>query len=83
MGLLIRVVFAVVLIGVLAVIAWRVLHAMGLGPTVRRRHKCADCAHSRGIYPDGVICGFGAREVFKNDVHVANCVDHRRRARGA
>jgi hypothetical protein len=83
MGLLLRVVFALVLVGAFAVIAWRLLHDLGLVPSLRRSHKCEDCAHNRGIYPDGVICGFGAREVFKNDVHVANCVDHRRRARGA
>lgn len=83
MGLLIRILFGAALL-----LALVYLVARSLGVNFDRqpfsRHKCRDCAHCRGIVSDGVICGFGNREVFKNEVHIANCVDHRRRAaRGA
>ncbi|MBK8978889.1 MAG: hypothetical protein IPM29_23560 [Planctomycetes bacterium] len=37
--------------------------------------KCRGCRHARKLFPDGTLCGFGKREVFKNEVHVGNCVD--------
>ena len=43
--------------------------------------KCRSCYHCKRLFDDGVICRYGSREVFKNQVHVENCQDYRR-ARG-
>ena len=40
-----------------------------------RRFKCHDCLHQRRLFDDGVMCGFGDREVFKNARHIAMCGD--------
>jgi hypothetical protein len=40
-----------------------------------RRFKCHDCRHCRRLFDDGVMCGFGNREVFKNSRHIAMCGD--------
>jgi hypothetical protein len=44
----------------------------GGGP---RRFKCHDCMHQRKLFDDGVMCGYGDREVFKNARHIALCPD--------
>jgi hypothetical protein len=67
---LLRIVLPLVL---LVVIIWLGVRAFRVP-----QHKCADCRHRRKIFPDGTLCGFGKRETFKNEVHVANCVDHQR-----
>jgi hypothetical protein len=40
-----------------------------------RRFKCHDCRHCRRLFDDGVMCGYGNREVFKNARHIAMCGD--------
>ena len=40
-----------------------------------RRFKCHDCMHRRKSFDDGVMCGFGSSEVFKNSRHIAMCPD--------
>jgi hypothetical protein len=44
----------------------------------KSRFPCATCANCRGLFDDGAICAFGARETFKNETHIANCHDYRR-----
>jgi len=41
--------------------------------------KCATCSHCRRLFDDGVMCGFGHREVYKNPAQVDMCPDHERR----
>ena len=38
--------------------------------------KCRDCIHCRKLFRDGAMCGFGAREVFKNPAHIEMCPDY-------
>ena len=45
----------------------------------RRRFKCHDCRHARRLFDDGVMCGYGNREVFKNQRHIAMCPDWERK----
>jgi len=40
-----------------------------------RRRKCHDCQHLRRKFDDGVMCGYGAREVFKTLAHISMCSD--------
>jgi hypothetical protein len=48
---------------------------------VRRRRrpggqfKCRDCQHLRRSFDDGVMCGYGTREVFKTRVNIRMCGD--------
>ncbi len=70
----IQMILAALLLGGLL---WWALRASGLG--IGKRSKCADCVHCRKLFDDGTLCGFGPREVFKNEVQVNNCVDHRAR----
>ena len=42
-----------------------------------RRVKCYDCLHQRKLFDDGVMCGYGDSEVFKNKRHIALCPDWR------
>jgi len=37
--------------------------------------KCATCIHCRKLFHDGVRCGFGEKEVFKNPAQIAMCPD--------
>ena len=48
-----------------------------LGGRSTRRVKCHDCLHQRRLFNDGVMCGFGDSEVFKNKRHIAMCPDWR------
>ena len=43
------------------------------------RSKCYTCRHCRKLFEDGTLCGYGSREVFKNQVHVENCMDYERK----
>ena len=40
-----------------------------------RRFKCHDCQHLRKSFDDGVMCGYGSREVFKTPAHIRMCGD--------
>ena len=48
--------------------------------TRRSRFKCADCVHCGKLFDDGVLCRFNDKETFKNETHIGNCIDHKRRA---
>lgn len=37
--------------------------------------KCSTCRHAGLLDEDGVLCRYGARETFKNTVHIGNCLD--------
>jgi len=65
------VVFALAAVGLIAILC----KLFGPAP-VGSDAKCADCIHCRKLYRDGVLCGFGAREVFKNPTHIDMCPDH-------
>jgi hypothetical protein len=47
-----------------------------------RRFKCHDCEHLRRSFDDGVMCGYGASEVFKTRAHIRMCPDWTPRRRG-
>ena len=47
-----------------------------------RRFKCHDCEHLRRSFDDGVMCGYGSREVFKTRAHIRMCGDWTPRRRG-
>lgn len=40
-----------------------------------RKFKCHDCRYLRKTFDDGVMCGYGTSEVFKNPRHIAMCPD--------
>jgi hypothetical protein len=67
-------IFALAAVGLFAIV--RAMFASARGP---RDAKCADCIHCRKLYGDGVLCGFGAKEVFKNPAHIEMCPDHETR----
>lgn len=48
----------------------------------RGRVKCYDCLHQRKLFDDGVMCGYGDRQVFKNKRHIALCPDWRPNGKG-
>lgn len=58
---------AVVVILVLRAAPWR----RGGG----RRIRCDGCAHLRRRFDDGVMCGYGTKEVFKTSAHIRMCGD--------
>ncbi len=66
-----------VLIGilVLAAIAAVVLRGKGSRFKRGRRIKCDGCRHLRRKFDDGVMCGYGSREVFKTSAHIRMCGD--------
>jgi len=41
----------------------------------RRRFKCHDCRHLRRSFDDGVMCGYGTREVYKTPANIRMCGD--------
>ena len=41
----------------------------------RRRIRCDGCAHLRRRFDDGVMCGYGSKEVFKTSAHIHMCGD--------
>jgi hypothetical protein len=45
---------------------------------MRPRLKCATCCHSRKLFKDGSLCGYGPEETFKKVVHINNCLDYRK-----
>lgn len=61
-------------IALLAAIAYFIVRRRR-GGTAGKRLKCHDCRHARKLFDDGVMCGFGEREVFKNRRHIAMCPD--------
>ena len=65
------------LIGVLVVVGIVVVLGRAAGSRWRGagRIKCDGCRHLRRKFPDGVMCGYGSREVFKTMVHVRMCGD--------
>ena len=49
----------------------------GLGGGSRRSSfQCETCRSCGRLFDDGVLCQFQGRETFKNETHIANCVDH-------
>lgn len=42
--------------------------------------KCSTCRHAGLLDEDGVLCRYGARETFKNSVHIGNCLDFQPRS---
>jgi len=71
---LVLVVFIVVIYRLLSGWGGRLRGRSGAGG--RGRYRCADCRHLLTSYDDGVSCGFGGKQVFKNPVHISNCMDH-------
>ena len=68
-----EVVFGVIVLAtVLAAIARLSRSGRGRGA---RRFKCHDCQHLRKGLDDGVMCGYGNREVFKTPAHIRMCGD--------
>ena len=63
-------------------IAWFLVRAIRGGATgsSMRGVPCATCEHCATLFDDGALCRFGRAETFKNEVHIANCSDYRRRA---
>ena len=54
------------------------VHRLTRGGGFRRRgrgFKCRDCRFQRKLFDDGVMCGYGDVEVFKNPRHIAMCPD--------
>jgi hypothetical protein len=47
----------------------------GRGSRRAGRFKCHDCQHQRRTFDDGVMCGYGDREVFKTRAHIRLCPD--------
>lgn len=62
------------LIGLLLVVGI-VLLVRRSGRGRRGRFKCHDCRFMRKMFDDGVMCGYGDAEVFKNPRHIAMCPD--------
>ena len=38
--------------------------------------KCRTCRHCRKLFDDGVMCGFGSKQVYKNPAQISMCPDH-------
>ena len=72
--LLVLVVFVVVIYRLLSGRSWRTRGRSGTGG--RSRLRCTDCRHLLTRYDDGVSCGLGGKQVFKNPVHISNCMEH-------
>ena len=65
------------LIGILVLVAVGAVVLRASGPRFRRgpRFKCEGCQHLRRKFDDGVMCGYGSREVFKTSAHIRMCGD--------
>lgn len=61
-------------------IVWRIVRSSA-SPRAGSRFPCASCRHCRGLFDDGALCGFGSKETFKNETHIANCMDWEQRPR--
>jgi len=68
-------VIRVLLFALAAVGLFAIIRSLIGRPQPGRDSKCADCIHCRKLFRDGVLCGFGAREVFKNPAHIDMCPD--------
>jgi hypothetical protein len=66
-----------ILFGILVLVAVAaVLFRRGLpGRSPSTRFKCRGCRHLRRAFDDGVMCGYGSREVFKTAAHIRMCGD--------
>lgn len=61
---------------VAAVVVFLVLRAARRrGTGGGRRIRCDGCAHLRRRFDDGVMCGYGTKEVFKTSAHIRMCGD--------
>ena len=58
------------------VIARRVMGGGGGGGFGRPKLKCATCRSCGKLFEDGALCRFQGRETFKNETHIANCIDY-------
>lgn len=69
---------------ILALVAAGIVVALAAASRRRRprRFKCHDCEHLRRTFDDGVMCGYGAREVFKTRAHISMCPDWTPRSGG-
>ena len=61
-----------------AVGAFVVIRKLFGGPSTSE-FKCVTCCHCRKVFHDGVMCGFQARQVFKNPAQISMCPDHETR----
>ena len=59
----------------LAVVVAGLVRFARRAPGRRPRFKCHDCRHLRRTFDDGVMCGYGEREVFKTRAHISMCPD--------
>lgn len=58
-----------------AVWLWREM----IGGTREAPFPCKTCRHCRKLFDDGVRCGYGAKETFKNPAQIGMCHDYERR----
>ena len=73
---MLKLVGAVVVVAAIVYFLSRVFSGPG---NPRSRLKCSTCTHCRKLFDDGALCGYGSKEVFKNEVHIANCTDYSKR----
>ncbi len=62
------------LVAFLGVMGWLIKRMRRSSRPRRPRLRCHDCVHLLSAFDDGVSCGQGGRQVFKNPVHIANCM---------
>ena len=62
----------------LVVVWWLIRRLFGGKRPRRHRFRCHDCVHLLASFDDGVSCGQGGRQVFKNPVHINNCMEYER-----
>ena len=74
MGQFTQVILALVVIYVVYKVARRVVR----GPAPAG-FKCETCRSCGKLFDDGVLCQFQGRETFKNETHIANCLDYKKR----
>jgi hypothetical protein len=72
----VQILFGLVGLAFLTAVVWRGLRGRrGGGGGRGSRFKCHDCRHQRRTFDDGVMCGYGDREVFKTRAHIRMCPD--------
>jgi hypothetical protein len=71
-------------LALLALAVWAVRRWLGpgFGRGPSGGFKCRTCRHCRRLDADGVMCGFGDKQVFKNPAQIAMCPDHTPRRSG-
>ena len=74
MGQFTQVILALVVIYAVYRVARRVVR----GPAPAG-FKCETCRNCGKLFDDGVLCRFMGRETFKNETHIANCLDYENR----